>query len=221
MSRSARGPPLSDTDVPLHEHLSELDATLTTLSQDNGLDANDPRNREILLDQMSQIVSLPGGAEALVARYGGDERVVVIRPLAFLLAGAVNNQDGAHRLAATVFAMIGNLQTDDPWPRLNLCTAVQRILMFEAIASLEVPVASALAGFLRESLAGPPLLRATAATVVADLFYRERTDLVPAADLVILRTMVLNLCDDADELTRNEAQGLRDFLNKTPSTNER
>lgn len=88
--------------------------------------------------------------------------------------------------------------------------------MFEAVDSLEEPVASALSRLLRESLGGPPPLRATAATVVADLFYRERTDLVPAADLAILRTILLNLCDDEDELTRNEAQGLRDFLNETP-----
>jgi hypothetical protein len=204
---------LRDAESPLHEQLSALDATLTELSQDGGLDADDLWIKEILQDRMGQIMSLPGGAAALAARYGGDERVAVVRPLAFLLAG-IDDRDGARALAAPVFAMIGALRTDDPWPRLNLCTAVQGLLMFEAVGSLEAPASSALFRLLRESLAGIPPLRATAATVVADLFYGRYTDIVPAAELAILRTMLLDLVDDTDELTRKEAQGLREFLDK-------
>lgn len=62
------------------------------------------------------------------------------------------------------------MRIDDPWPRLNLCTAIQRLLMFGAITTLDTRVAAALAGLLRGSLAGIPALRATAAAVVSDLF---------------------------------------------------
>jgi hypothetical protein len=207
---------LRDAASQLHEHLAALGATLTALSQEGSLDADDPRSKEILHDRMSQILSLPGGSAALVSRYAGDERSAVIRPLAFLLALAVNDRAGAHTHAAAVLAMIVALRTDDPWPRLNLCTAVQRLLIFDAIAALEPPVSSALGRLLRESLAGIPPLRATAATVVADLFYRRRTELVSATDLAELQTLLLDLTDDSDELTRKEAQGLRELLEHVP-----
>jgi hypothetical protein len=205
---------LCSAEAPLPERLSALDATITLLSRDGGLDPDDPRSTEILHDQMSQIISLPGGAAALVARYSGDERAAVVRPLAFVLASAVNDRDGARALAETVLAMIGGLRTDDPWPRFNLCAAVQYLLIFGVVGSLDVTASSALSRLLQEGLAGIPPLRATAAAVVADLFYRQRTDAVPAADLATLRTMLLNLVDDTDELTRKEAQGLHEFLNK-------
>jgi hypothetical protein len=203
----------------MHPQLAELDAALTALARD-GLDADDLRSKEILHDHMSAIIALPGGAAALVARYAADERAAVVRPLAFLLAGAVNDRGGAHALAAVVFAMIARLQTDDPWPRLNLCTAVQRLFMFGAVDGLAPPVAAALSKLLRESLAGIPPLRATAATVVADLFYRRRTDVLSAADLATLRTMLLSLVDDPDALTRKEARGLRELLNEPPSSDQ-
>jgi hypothetical protein len=110
--------------------------------------------------------------------------------------------------------MIAALAIDDPWPRLNLCTAVQRLLMFGAVDALEPPLAAGLAKLLRESLAGIPPLRATAATVVADLFYRRRTNLLADTDIATLRATMLRLVDDPDELSRNEARGLRELLSK-------
>lgn len=175
------------------------------------------RSKEILQAQISALIALPGGAAALVARYGADPRGAVVRPLAFLLGTAVNDRAAAHALATTVFAMIAQLAIDDPWPRLNLCTAVQRLLMFGAVDALAPPAAAGLAKLLRESLAGIPPLRATAATVGADLFYRRRTDLLADTDLATLRTTLLGLVDDPDELTRNEARGLRELLSKPPS----
>ncbi|HEX3481173.1 MAG TPA: hypothetical protein VHT91_39420 [Kofleriaceae bacterium] len=187
------------------------------LARDGGLEPDNTRSKEILQAQMSALIALPGGAVALVARYGADPRGAVIRPLAFLLGTAVNDRAAAHALATTVFAMIAQLAIDDPWPRLNLCTAVQRLLMFGAVDALAPPAAAALAKLLRESLAGIPPLRATAATVVADLFYRRRTDLLADTDLATLRTTLLGLVDDPDELTRNEARGFRELLSKPPS----
>jgi hypothetical protein len=117
--------------------------------------------------------------------------------------------------------MITALRTDDPWPRLNLCTAVQRLLMFDAVDAIAPPAAAALARLLRESLAASPPLRATAATVIADLFYRERTDILAVADLATLRAMLLALIDDPDDLTRKEARGLRELMNAQPPNDPR
>ena len=108
--------------------------------------------------------------------------------------------------------MLERLRIDDPWPRLNLCTAVQRLLMFGAITTLDARAASALVRLLRESLSGIPPLRATAATVVADLHRRRKQSVLPAPDVSALRDELLALVDDPDELTRDEARGLRDFL---------
>lgn len=185
---------------------------LEDLSAYGGPDPEDPPTMDAIREPMERLVEMSGGAAALVDRYGGDDRVAVVRPIAFLLATAVNQRSAAHALAGTVFAMLERLRIDDPWPRLNLCTAIQRLLMFGAITTLDAHAASALVRLLRESLAGSPPLRATAATVVADLYRRRRQSLLPAAEVSALRDELLALVDDPDELTRDEARGLRDFL---------
>ena len=205
---------MHNAETSLHDRLSALDALLTALLRDGRVDVEDPRTKDVIRSQMSQILAMPGGSAALVARYAADKRVAVVRPLAFLLGVAVNDRDQADALSETVFAMISGLQTDDPWARLNLCTAVQRLLMFGAVSGSEAPKPG-LSKLLLESLDGIPPLRATAATVVADLFYGRHTAVVSAADLAILQTRLLELTDDeTDELTRKEAQGLREFLEK-------
>lgn len=201
--------PAAGADDALTARLATLEASLRELSAGGALDPDAPRTMDVIREQMTEIFALPGGAEALVARYGADERPALVRPLAFLLGVAVNNRDGAHALAATTLALIGALRTPDPWPRLNLCTAIQRLLMFDAVGSLAPARAAALVRLLHESLASVPAVRATAATVVGDLHYGKRAAL-PAADLEGLRQAVVALVDDPDELTRNEARGLRD-----------
>lgn len=214
-SRSGRGwrlrEPASEADAVLAARLASLEASLRALAPDGTLDPDDPHSMDVIREQMAGIFALPGGPAALVARHGADPRAAIVRPLAFLLGVAVNHRDGAHALAATTFALIGALRTADPWPRMNLCTAIQRLLMFDAVGALDPAQAAALVTLLRESLASVPAVRATAATVVADLFYGKRAAL-PAADLDSLREAVLGLVDDPDELTRHEARGLRDFL---------
>lgn len=200
--------PLSDA---VDARLAELRARLAELSAHGPPDPDDPRTMDVLRERIEQLVAQPGGAAALVERYASDERVAVVRPLAFLLALAVNNRDGAHALAPTVFTMIERLRVADPWPRLNLCTAVQRLLMFGAVPTLEPPAAAALTQLLRSSVAADPPLRATAATVIADLFYGRHAVLAPP-DLATLRDALLAAATDDDELTRKEADGLRDFL---------
>ncbi len=195
----------------LADRLAALEASLDELSRGGALDPDEPHSMNAIREQMSDIVDRPGGAAALVARYGADERPAIIRPLAFLLGVAVNNRDNAHALASTTLVLIGALATPDPWPRLNLCTAIQRLLMFDAIGTLDPARAAALVKLLHESLASVPAVRATAATVVADLFYGKRTALAPV-DLDGLRQVVLGLVDDPDELTRDEARALRDHL---------
>lgn len=191
--------------------MAGLEASIAELSAHGPHDAEDPSTMELIRGKMEQLVAVPGGAAALVDRYAGDERVAVVRPLAFLLAVAVNERDAALALAASVVSMLERLRIDDPWPRLNLCTAVQRLLMFGAITTLDARAASALVGLLRGSLAGIPALRATAATVIADLYY-GRHAVLSAAELAELRDGLLALVDDSDDLTRKEARGLRDFL---------
>ena len=191
--------------------MAELEACLAELSAHGPPDPEDPRTMELIRGRMEQLVGVAGGIAALVDRYASDDRVAVVRPLAFLLAVAVNERDAAHALAASALSMLEQLRIDDPWPRLNMCTTVQRLLMFGAITTLDAPTASAMVGLLRGSLAGIPALRATAAAVIADLFY-GRHAVLPAEGLTELRDRLLALVDDADELTRKEARGLRDFL---------
>jgi len=204
-------------EVDMSSPTAELDACLAELSDDGGPDPEDPATMELIDEQMEQLIAAPGGAAALVDRYAGDERVAVIRPLAFLLAVAVNKREAAHALAGTVLAMLERLRIEDPWPRLNLCTAVQRLLMFGAITTLDQRAQSALVRLLRESLASIPPVRATAATVISDLHRGRRQSLLPAAEIGALRDKLLALIDDPDELTRDEARGLREFLAKAGS----
>lgn len=198
-------------DGALAGRLAALQAALDELSRRGALDPDEPRSINIILEQMSDVAALPGGAEALVARYGADERVAIVRPLAFLLGAAVNSRDRAHALASTALALICALATPDPWPRLNLCTAIQRLLMFDAVGTLDPVPAAAVVKLLHESLASVAAVRATAVTVVADLFYGKRTALA-ASDRDGLLQVVLGLVNDPDELTRDEARALRDHL---------
>lgn len=200
----------------LHEHLQSLDASLAALERDGLLHPDDPSSKDIIHAQMAEVLALPGGGDALVARYGGDARIAVVRPLAFLLGVTVNDAGRAHDLAAAVFAMIETIRIDDPWPRLNLLTAVQRLMIFGALGAVTTP-SSSLGTLLRASLDELPALRATAAAVVGDLFYRGHTSLVPADDLAILRTKVLDLAEDQDELTRAESRNLREYLTELQS----
>jgi len=191
----------------LHARMAELEDCLAELSVDGPPNPDDPVTNEVIRDQMEQLGAVPGGAAALVDRYAGDDRVAVIRPLAFMLAGVANEEGAAHALAGTVFAMLERLRVDDPWPRLNLCTAVQRLLMFGAVTALDEPAQAALVRLLRESLASVPLVRATAATVISDLHRGRRQSLLPAAEIGALRDKLLALVDDPDKLTRKEARG--------------
>lgn len=191
--------------------MAELEACLAELSAHGEPNPEDPGTMDLIRECMEQLGAIPGGAAALVRRYAGDERVAVIRPLAFILAGAVNERGAAHALAGTVFAMLEQLRISDPWPRLNLCTAVQRLLMFSAITTIDERAATALVRLLHESLASIPPVRATAATVVADLHYGKHA-VLPESDLAALRNELLALVDDSDTLTRKEARGLREFL---------
>ena len=196
---------------------AELDAYLDELSKHGPLDPDDPTTMELIDEQMKRLLAVPGSAAVLVERYGGDDRVAIIRPLAFHLAVAVNERNAAHALAGVVFAMLERLRIEDPWPRLNLCTAVQRLLMFDAITTLDERAQAALVRLLHESLASIPPVQATGATVVADLHYGRKRPLLPAADLAALRDELLALVDDPDKLTRKEARGLREFLAKAGS----
>lgn len=94
---------------------------------------------------------------------------------------------------------------------------MQRLLMFDAVTTLEARAQAALVRLRRESLASIPPVRATAATVVADLYYGRSQPLLPAAELAALRDQLLALVDDPDKLTRKEARGLREFLAKAGS----
>jgi hypothetical protein len=202
---------LLEVDLSLAGRLRTLAATLRELERLRELDPEDDRAMGIVRGQMEELLELPGGADALVAAYASDPRPAVVRPLAFVLAVAVNSREGALAYVEPTLAMIEAIQTPDPWPRLNLCTAVQRLLIFNAVGALGPARAAALERLLRESLASVPAVRCTAATVIADLFYGQRAALPPAARDG-LGDALLALVDDPDELTREEAQGLRDHL---------
>jgi hypothetical protein len=202
-------------ETSLDPRIADLQQKLTALEEDGALSEENSDAMEIVRTEMEALLRLPGGASALVARHGADLRVAVARPLAFSLAVEVNQRARARELSSTVLEMISKLRTSDPWTKVNLCTAVQRLLIFGAITAEEVSSGTSardLLRFLSEALDGPPELRATAATVVADLFYRRRQAMMPGEEVARLGEKLLKLENDEDELTRQEAQGLRELF---------
>ncbi len=210
-----------EIEASIEDQVAALQQKLAVLEEEGKLSEENPDEVECVRLEMEPLMERSGGAAALVARFGADPRAAVARPLAFSLAVEVNQQARACQLSSAVLEMISGLRTHDSWARLNLCTAVQRLLIFGAITADDVASGKsntmALLRFLNDALDGPAELRATAAAVVADLFYRQRQANSPGEDLSRLGRKLLEMMHDEDELTRQEAQGLLEFFERGPA----
>ena len=191
------------TAKPETELLHELDDYLASCATGDTTDLVDAIRHRV------ELIVTQGRAGSLVLRYAAGDRLEVLRPLAFFLAVESNHRERACAVGPIVVEMIDMLATEDPWVRLNLCSAIQRLLMF----TIAFRVQPSLAKLLVRSLASTEqALRATAAAAICDMYYTSRSREFSPDDLAAVRGSLFGLLGDDNELVRDEARALRDHL---------
>jgi hypothetical protein len=148
----------------------------------------------------------------LVDEFAATRNPEFANSLAFTLAGAANDEQRAAWVAPlTVKAMVA-LDVPSPWPRLNLCTAVQRLLMFKAIdASLGRPVPG-LDRLLLSSMESIDLVQAVAAIVTFQLRCHGPVDALTESARQRIERSVLDRIDSPNEELADFARALRDRI---------
>ncbi|HTJ45240.1 MAG TPA: hypothetical protein VL463_24205 [Kofleriaceae bacterium] len=158
--------------------------------------------------------------EGLVNAYAGSDDGDVVHLLSFLLAGAANIEAQATAIAPLVLRAVANLRATYPWPRLNLCTAVERIGFLGGLWSGNVAGhpstidKQAIARLIDEGLDGPPAVRCTAAQLLVSLYLPgDMTSFDPVIEQH-LRTKLLAFDGTIpeDTLTQDDIDTLKEFL---------
>lgn len=188
-------------------------AALRARESEISVDAEPDRWSGRVTALMESFATSPRRLERLVGEFAGTQNPEFANSLAFLLAGAANHEAGAPAIAPLVVRAMCALSVSSPWPRLNLCTAVQRLLMFQAVPpSLGRPLPG-LARLLLDSLdSGNHLVQAVAAVVYNDVHYAGLEDALTAADRAAIEPRILvHAAGPHGELAR-EARTLRERL---------
>jgi len=90
---------------------------------------------------MASVPLTPEWLAELVEAFAGTHNPEFANSLAFTLAGAANDEHRAQWVAPLAVKAMVALDVPSPWPRLNLCTTVERLLMFDAMGpSLGRPI---------------------------------------------------------------------------------
>jgi hypothetical protein len=120
-------------------------------------------------DLMESIPPSPEWLGRLVEAFGATQNPDVANSLAFVLTNAANDRDRARWVAPLAVQAIQALRIDSPWPRFNLCSALDRLIMFDALGpELGRPIPG-LGRLLIDAMKGPDLVQAIAALVVYQL----------------------------------------------------
>lgn len=148
----------------------------------------------------------------LVDEFAATRNPEFANSLAFTLAGAANDAERAQWVAPLAVKAMVALDVASPWPRLNLCTTIQRLLIFEALRPDVGRPVPGLANLLSSSLSGPDDLQAVAAIVVYQLRCRGIDDALEPAERDSIERLVLTHVESPNEELADFATGLRDWL---------
>jgi hypothetical protein len=167
-----------------------------------------------LLELMEQVAAEPGGMDHLVTADASSVDEEVVHALTFLLARAAGEAELATAIAPLVVQVMERISVGTPWARLNLCTAVDRLLMLKAVVpSLGRPLPG-LGRLLQDALKGPDEVKAPALVVVNILHLRDMTDALAPEDLEWVRARARALRDSAHDEVADEARYLCDLLER-------
>jgi hypothetical protein len=158
--------------------------------------------------------------DGLVDAYAGSDDADVVHLLSFVLAGAANIEVQAGLVAPLVLRAVAELRVSYPWPRVNLCTAVQRIGFLAGLWEGKLvgrPTADdkkAIVRLIEEGLRGPPAVRASAAQLLLSLYLPGDMSRFDPEDEARLRAQLLAF-DGAipeDILTQGEIDTLKELI---------
>jgi hypothetical protein len=133
----------------------------------------------------------------LVERHADAKNAVLIRTLAFLLARAAAPELDNRPVAPLVWTVIARLRSDDPWCRVNLLTAMERLDMNDALLGPGARPPPQLYPFLLDCLGGGEDLQAAVCPVIARLNGLGVLAELPPEQIATLRQRLLSLRDTA------------------------
>jgi hypothetical protein len=161
---------------------------------------------------MASIEPTPEWLSQLVDEFARTHNPEFANSLAFTLAGAANDEQRAQWVAPLAVKAMMGLAVPSPWPRLNLCTTVQRLLMFDAMKpSLGRPI-PALDRLLISSIESTDLVQAVAAIVTYQLRCYGLFDALTETAREQIEQSVLDCIDSPNEELAEFAQALRDRI---------
>ncbi len=163
---------------------------------------------------MDSVPLTPEWLSRLVDEFASTTNPEFANSLAFTLAGAANDEQRARWVAPlAVQAMVG-LKVPSPWPRLNLCTTVERLLMFDAMGpELGRPIPG-LEQLLISSMESTDLVQAVAAIVTYQLRCHGPVDALSDGGRQQIEQAVLGCIDSPNEELAGIAKALRDRIAK-------
>jgi hypothetical protein len=148
----------------------------------------------------------------LVEAFASTHNPEFANSLAFTLAGAANDEVRAQWVAPFAVKAMVALDVPSPWPRLNLCTTVQRLLMFDAMGpDLGRPVPG-LEKLLISSMASIDLVQAVAAIVTYQLRCNGPSDALSESARQQIEQSVLDCINSPNEELAEFAMALRDRI---------
>jgi hypothetical protein len=161
---------------------------------------------------MASVPLTPEWLARLVQEFAGTHNPEFANSLAFTLAGAANDEQRAQWVAPlAVKAMVG-LAVPSPWPRLNLCTTVERLLMFDAMGpSVGRPIPG-LERLLVSSMESIDLVQAVAAIVTYHLRCNGPSDALCEVARQQIEQSVLGCIHSPNEELAEFAKALRNRI---------
>lgn len=161
---------------------------------------------------MGSVPLTPEWLAQLVDEFARTQNPEYANSLAFTLAGAANHEQRARWVAPlAVKAMVG-LDVPSPWPRLNLCTTVERLLMFDALGpDVDRPIPG-LDRLLISGMASIDLVQAVAANVTYALRCHGPVDALSETARQQIEQAVLDCIDSPNEELAGIAKALRDRI---------
>lgn len=161
---------------------------------------------------MASVPPTPEWLSRLIDEFARTRNPEFANSLAFTLAGAANDEQRARWVAPLAVKAMVALDVSSPWPRLNLCTAVQRLLMFKAMGpALGRPIPG-LDRLLISSMESIDLVQAVAAIVTYQLRCRGFFDALSESARQQIEQSVLDCIDSPNEELADFAKALRDRI---------
>jgi hypothetical protein len=161
---------------------------------------------------MTSVPLTPEWLSQLVDEFARTHNPEIANSLAFTLAGAANDEQRAQWVAPLAVKAMMGLAVPSPWPRLNLCTMVERLLMFDAMGpALGRPVPG-LDQLLISGMEHIDLVQAVVANVTYSLRCNGPFDALTETARAQIEQSVLDCIDSPNEELAGMAKALRDRI---------